>query len=424
MKAQSAAISRYEAATARYEADASDEHSGILLTYKPIFGPDRQVAAYQVILDHNGCGDARLIDDLASTLVLDTYADIYQNGHLETVPHFLPVPFQWLTDSRILSLPKAQYILEFDASGRLPEKLPEHLHALAHRGYQLALSDYDPARESWTPVLDIVDFVRLDLRHLGLAQLTDMAGELFFHHVQLLVEGVHNLSEYHACTTLGITRFQGHFLNRVATGERKRLPSNVLVPIELLAELNNPDTTPEMLGGILVKDARLSFRILKIINSAAVGLQRHVDSLADAIALLGTNELERWASLLLMQDDPNTPDELTRSALIRGHMCEDIAKMSGQDGTAQFFTVGLLSQLDALTGIPMTELMQQVPLSAKVKQALLDRTGMPGQILTEVEAFLDGHFDRLRGLVDPYLYTVSYQRSVAWARQMQQVLAE
>lgn len=395
---------------------------GILLSYQSIYAANKTVAAYDIRLDENDRDCATLLSSLASHVVLSTYADIYQNGHIENVPHFLHVNAEMLQEPLLLSLPKTQYILELTPSEKLPDNWPEQVHRLSQRGYRLALCGYHPHHGATAALLDIVDIVRLDMRTLGMAGVIEAARSLYFHKVKLLVEGIDDIEQFHACADFGISYFQGKFLNKLSPNPSKKVPGNKLLLLELLSELHNPNTTAVLLEQIVIKDASLSYRLLKIINSAAIGLGHKIDCLSDAITLLGTDGLLRWVNLLLVHGEEGTPEELIRNSLIRARMCEDLASLSDQTRLTRFFITGLLSQLDVLMDIPMADLMTEVPLGSEIKQALLHRKGINGQILAEVENYLDGHFDRLNWLVDPPLYEIVYRHSVAWAFQTQQAL--
>lgn len=403
------------------EITATGDRLGFLLSYRPVYARSKSVAAYDILLDGHG-SDALAIAQLAGQVVLGAYADVYQHGRMETVPNFLPVTPAMLSAAPTVSLPKNQYILEIGADDGAAGNLLDQARVLSQEGYRLALAGYRPDDEGLAPLLDVVQVVRLDLRGLGMAAVADAARRLRFQSVELLVDGIDDLDRFYACAELGVTYFQGDFLNRPAPVRGKKIASNKQVLLALLAELRKPDTTPAELEEIAIKDPGLAYRILKIINSAALGLSRRVDSLSAAIGLLGTDELGRWANLLLVHGEAGKPDELVRNMLVRGRMSEILATLSGFDERTSCFIVGLLSRLDVMMDIPMNELLQQVPLSADVKQALLHRGGEMGRILTEVENYERGRFDRLTWMVDASLYEIAYRHSVNWARQSQQAL--
>ena len=404
------------------EVMATEERLGILLAFQPVYTRNKTVAAYEALLNQeNGdCGAA--LPELTSSIVLGTYADTFQNGRIETVPTLLRVSPATLLSPDITSLPQSQYILEVAVPRNPSPELVAQLRALAASGYRLALAGYVPERSDLEPLLDVFQVVRLNLPQLGLSGIAEAARRLYFHKMKLLVDGVDAIDQFYACADLGTTWFQGDFLVKTTPVKDKKIANNKVLLLELLSELHRPDTTPMALEQIAIKDAAFSFRILKVINSAAVGLNREVSSLSKAISLLGTNELGRWANMLLVHGEPGKPEELMRNMLVRGRMCEILAELSGREDAMTAFIVGQLSRLDVLMDIVMRDLMRQVPLSFEVKQALLHRNGPLGELLTEVEHYESGRFDRLAWFVEPNLYEVAYRHSVIWARRAQQAL--
>lgn len=404
------------------EVMATEGRLGILLAFQPVYTRNKTVAAYEVLLNQDGADCSAALPELTSSIVLGTYADTFQNGRIETVPTLLRVSPATLLSPEITLLPPNQYILEIAVPEQASAELVAQLRALAGRGYKLALAGYRPGRTGLESLLDVFGVVRLDLPQLGMAGLPEAARHLYFHKKQLLVGGVDAIDQFYACADLGITWFQGDFLVKSTPVADKKISTNKVLLLELLSELHRPDTSPQELEQIAIKDAAFSFRILKVINSAAVGLNREISSLSKAISLLGTNELSRWANMLLVHGEPGKPEELMRNMLVRGRMCEILAELSAREDSMTAFIVGLLSRLDVLMDIAMRDLMRQVPLSFEVKQALLHRKGPLGELLIEVEHYESGRFDHLAWFVEPNLYEVAYRHSVIWARRAQQAL--
>nr|WP_284500128.1 HDOD domain-containing protein [Microbulbifer sp. GX H0434] len=319
-------------------------------------------------------------------------------------------------------LPKQQYILEVPEGMLLTSERVERLRDLAHRGYRLALAGYDPDDSELDALLEVVHIVKLDARRLDRDGLRRAAEKLRHFGVDLLADNLDNGRQFRDCMELGFTFYQGDFLSEPSPVRGKKITGNKLLLLQLLSELHNPDVSPMRLEEIALKDADLTFRILKVVNSVAVGLRREVDTLSHAIGLLGMEEVKRWANLFLVSNERDKPEALTRNMLVRGRMCEVLAEISGRDSAINHFIVGLLSQLDALMDISMPELMEQVPLSREVKEALLDRSGSLGEVLSEAELYEKGRFSDLTLLADKRYYEVAYRHSTAWARQVQEAM--
>jgi EAL and modified HD-GYP domain-containing signal transduction protein len=83
----------------------------------------------------------------------------------------------------------------------------------------------------------------------------------------------------------------------------------------------------------------------------------------------------------------------------------------------QFFTVGLLSLLDALIDRPMSVVLEELPLVDEVKDALMLRTGLLGTSLNCVEAYERCDWERTScANLDKKKIREAYLTSVAWSR--------
>jgi len=126
----------------------------------------------------------------------------------------------------------------------------------------------------------------------------------------------------------------------------------------------------------LRNDVRLTYQLLRHANSPLLGVTREVESVEQAVMLLGRDALYRWLSMLLLNgaDRRVTSRALQEIALCRARLLELLAPAVGGAPSA-LFTTGLLSMLDAMLGIPMIEALHPLNLAAPARQALLEHTG-------------------------------------------------
>lgn len=398
-----------------------EEKLEVLLACRPVYTRNNEVAALQLLVQGENGQGASLADlEHSGPVILGTYTSLFQKGRIQSVPSFLRVTEEILLAPQLPALPRKQYILEIPGELLLTSDLVERLRGLARRGYRLALADYDPDDDELDVLLDIMHIVKVNTRTLDAAAVERAAERLRRHGVEKLADHLDDREAFRRCLELGFDYYQGDFLSTPEPVKGKKIAGNKLLLLQLLSELHNPDASPARLEAIAIKDAQLTWRILKTVNSAAVGLRREVSTISHAIAMLGLDEIRRWANLFLVEGVPDKPEALARDMLVRGRMCETLSELCDRASPVDHFIVGLLSQLDTLLDISMHDLMEQVPLSRPVKAALLTREGGLGEILTEVEAYLAGRFDDLRLLNERAYYEVTYRHSVAWARQVQQ----
>ncbi|MEF8702641.1 MAG: HDOD domain-containing protein [Candidatus Accumulibacter sp. UW26] len=153
------------------------------------------------------------------------------------------------------------------------------------------------------------------------------------------------------------------------------------------------DRSDAQIGAELRADLTLSYRLLRFVNSPALGLTRSVESVEQSVMILGRRELYRWLSVLLLSSGLHrkTSRALQEVAMARARLLELLASASpDQDPPAALFTVGLLSMLDTLLQVPLADALQPINLSTPAQQALLSGSGPWGHYL-ELAITLERH---------------------------------
>jgi len=207
---------------------------------------------------------------------------------------------------------------------------------------------------------------------------------------------------------------------------RRDLPIEHVLTFRLLKMVRDPKTNDSELEDVLRRDVALSYKLLRMVNSAAIG-GRDIWSIGHALRLLGRDQVARWLGLLLVTD--GTRDgvraELMSIALVRARMCELLADASGVPrARGPLFLVGMLSVLDQLLETPMETLADSMELASDVRLALLSRQEFYGEVLGLVEAYEQGwwdHVDQFAAIVGVSVVALGplYLESLAWASEHQ-----
>jgi len=133
----------------------------------------------------------------------------------------------------------------------------------------------------------------------------------------------------------------------------------------------------------------MSVRVLRYINSAQFGFGKEVDSIQQAIMMLGRTTIRNLANLVSMSQIEDKPHELLIISMIRAKMSENIAHLLKIDKEV-CFTTGLFSIIDTLMNQDMEILIEGLPLTENIRTALIRREGEPGKILNCVLAYESG----------------------------------
>ncbi len=128
-------------------------------------------------------------------------------------------------------------------------------------------------------------------------------------------------------------------------------------------------------------------QLLRLANSSAFGLSRHVSSLRDAIAAIGTRQITRWTQLLLYADGRGLPwrsDPLVQLVGTRARFMELAARVlrpSDEAFADAAFMTGIFSLVHVVVDMPPAEILAQLNLSEEIRAAIGSGRGALGALL-------------------------------------------
>ena len=381
-----------------------------------IFDRQMEVFGYE-LLYRDGTGNSANImdeDEASARVMVNTFLELGIDHIAGNARAFVNLTGNFFLRQHYEVLPSKNVVLEVLESIEPTPAVLEALNQARQDGYQIALDDFI-VRESHRALLDHADYVKVDVLALTNAELKDQVAMLQEYPVRLLAEKVEDQGMYEQCLALGFEYFQGYFFCEPQILEGVSLSSNRMAVVLLLAKLQDPLLELHDLEDLVKNDVALSVKLLRYVNSASVGLPRSVDSISQAIGLVGTERMRQWASLLVLAQTGDKPSELMRVALIRAHMCESLCPRYGVS-PGSGFTVGLFSILDAYFDCAMKQLLADLPLAPEILDALLKREGILGTILEGMLAYERGELDQhVIQAVEPEIVTSVYWKSVEWA---------
>lgn len=248
---------------------------------------------------------------------------------------------------------------------------------LKEKGFRLAMDS--AFFFAGSPVIDTADIVLVDYPSTGTAPQSELMRKLK-RRAKLLAEGIDTWEDCRAARKMGYDLFQGSFFLRSGPGRaQKEIQSLDASLISILNELDNPEPSFKKISSLIEHDLALSYRLLRLVNSAYMAPKYKITSISHALSYLGTRELHQWISMLLMGGIKSKENsELVKMSLIRGKLTALIAQeleITGS-GSEPFFT-GLFSLIDVLCNTDMQRLLSELPLSDNVKSAL---SGAPNEL--------------------------------------------
>ena len=275
-------------------------------------------------------------------------------------------------------------------------------------------------------LLRLAEIAKVDISTTDHARLRDLSTWLRGFHVRLLAMHVQHRQERDLCLKLGFELFEGYRFSSPETLTRRDLPIQHVLTFRLLKLVRDPRTRDADIEDLLRRDVALSYKLLRMVNSAAFG-GREIWSIGHALRLLGRDQVARWLGLLLVTDGvrQGVHAELMTVSLVRARMCELLAAESGiPRARGPLFLVGMISVLDQMLETPMDLLTESMDLAPDIRAALLHRHDFYGEVLSLVEAYEHGWWDQLESLaavvgVSPEALPPLYLDALAWTAEYQ-----
>lgn len=398
-------------------AAAAQRPPSALVTRQPIFDASLEVAAYALLHGpYEGPAEDRGNSVLATAqLLAGAILDIGFRRLAGDLPAFIRFPVQLLVEPPQLPLAPDRIVIEIGGSPACDGYVIEGMMRMRAEGYRIALDGLDPRRDG-VEMLDYADIVKVDIRQYTPAQLALVVRELRRGRVQLVAVNVATGEELTRCRELGFDLYQGSFLERPETFAGRRAPSSRLAALELVHSLQDCSISAVQVETSIARDAGLSYRLLRCINSSYYRTPRAVGSLLQAILLLGYDEVRRICSVILLSSLDDRPPYLAIQALTRARMCENLCVKAGQAARGGYFMTGLLSLLDVILGAPLDECLRELPLADPVREALQEQGGTMGAALRCVIAHERGDWEQARfeGIPQQQI-SAAYAQAVEWA---------
>jgi c-di-GMP-related signal transduction protein len=366
----------------------------VLIGRQPILDQRQELFGYELLFRANGVHREGQADcpPLAATagVVCAAFAELGIGNALGPHKAFINADERFILDDALELLPAANVVLELDFTDVPDEALLARCRGLRERGYTLALSRYRGLDARAGALLPLVGIVKIDVLAAG-DELPQLAGALTRLPLRLLAEKVETREQMEHCAALGFHYFQGYYFARPTVISGRQLSSSQLGIIRLINLVSREAELPE-LEDAFKREPGLTVNLLRLVNSVGLGVGRRVDSLRQAVTVLGRKHLLRWLQLLLMASPEfaGAPERnpLLQLAALRGRLMELLASRGSNGNRAQgdqAFLCGIMSLMPAALGLPMNEILEQIAVAREVHEALAEHAGTVGQLLALIE---------------------------------------
>jgi EAL and modified HD-GYP domain-containing signal transduction protein len=294
---------------------------------------------------------------------------------------------------------------------------------LKDNGYELALDDFVYSKK-FEELLHLSDIIKVDFRLTPLEKIEEMIPSLQKYNCKLLAEKIETYEEFEKAMALKFNYFQGYFFSKPEVLKNKDLSASQMTMFRLITQINAAEFDISALGDLVSHDVSISYKLLNYLNSAYFSRLQPISSITQAIGYLGEKGFRLFVSLIATSMlAENKPDALVKMAVIRARFLQLIGQELNKDSN-EMFLLGLFSLIDAMLDRNMKEILKQLSISEKIKEALIDRKGELYVFIRLIETYETGNWTAFRyaqkksGMGDIKILDF-YVQAIAWADSLE-----
>jgi EAL and modified HD-GYP domain-containing signal transduction protein len=358
---------------------------------QPILDRNQALFGYELLFRNAPVGPAHIDSELGATAAVMAHAS--QLGMEKVIGDalgFVNVGADAIMSDIFGFLPREKVVLEVAESMQPTPAVLARMADLAGHGFRFALNDVSGETAHVQAMLPMAEYVKMSVQGTPLDTLVRLAPRFLQDGKKLVAGKVETREEFKHCLELGFDLFQGYYFAKPVIMSGKKLSPSQLAVMELMTLVTSDADNLEIERAIK-RDVSLALNLLRLVNTPAVGARQRIDSLSQAVTILGRRQLQRWLQIMLYAEPSKRGHSMTPLLMLattRGRLLELLAhklRPHHRHDADVAFTVGIMSLMDTLFGIPMTEILNQIPVSDEVADALLERGGFFGDLLRLAE---------------------------------------
>lgn len=345
----------------------------IYIARQPIFNRNLEVYGYELLYRQSSENVFTGIDDDQATaeLICNSFLVFGIDDLTDGSKAFINFSKQLIKTNVPLLLPKENVVIEILEREETTSETIDDCNRMRSLGYVLALDDFI-FEKKFLSLIDVVDIVKVEFPSVEY----DIQRSLIKKYkkkVKFLAEKIETREEFQIALDMGYDLFQGYFFRKPFVIKTKEISTLSMNYFSIMEELKTLEPSYKKIAGIIEKDLGLTYKLLKLVNSAFYGTKNKITSVQQALSYLGINTIYQWVALMMLKDIRNVENaELIKLSFIRGKLMDLLAlELKQEISNADWFFTGMFSFIDILLNRDMEIILKKMPFTDNVKFALL-----------------------------------------------------
>ncbi|MGZ3254994.1 MAG: EAL and HDOD domain-containing protein [Burkholderiaceae bacterium] len=361
------------------------------VTRLPVLDRNQNLVAYELLIRNAPIDSQQTRSDLSETaLVLAHFAELGIDKIIGDARGFIKVDTALLSGDDLQSLPHDKITWEITPDTKATPEIIARVIELHGLGFRFSLNAIAADDEAVQKFLPYIETVRFDLDGMSAQSLPKAIAQFNLQDKKILVDKVETTEQFKFCFDQGVSCFQGHFFAQSNAVTGKKLSPSQMAVMRLMGLITTDADSAAIEEG-LKRDVALGLNLLRLVNTPSIGSHR-IDSLKQALMVLGRNQLQRWLQIMLYAEPSRNGQSLKPLLILatfRGKLLELMAhkhKAGNSSVGDTAFMVGIMSLMDTLFRLPMEDVLKETAVVDEVSDALLHRKGYYGELLKFVES--------------------------------------
>lgn len=322
------------------------------------------------------------------------------------------------------NLPKDKFVIEIALSVQCAAEDIKLYTRLRSFGYALAFTGLRQTN-ALPPLMKIATYAKFAPGSMDATARERLIA--LYPHILFIATDVNTHEACDLARRQGFKLLQGFFFDKPAVVKKSKEIDPLKLNYLRLLKLSSTDGYVDFqeISEVIAADVALSYKLLRLLNSAAVGLRYRISSIAMAVAYLGEENLKKWIALLAIRGiASDKPSELLRMSLVRAQFGELLAPhCTKKRDVKHVFMVGMFSLLHIALDKSKQELLDEIPVAEEIRDSLLTKTGIYSDMVAFFSNYEYGNWEEINRFAEEnglssQRINESYIAAVKWYNEL------
>ncbi len=369
----------------------------IYVARQPIFDKNQKVVSYEMLFRANKQNYYNAVDGNEATcdVISNTFLSIGIEKLTGGKKAFINFTEELLLNEIPAMLPKEYLVIEILETVEPTKEIINVCKKLKRLGYTIALDDF-VFEPKFQTLIQVADIIKVDFLETEGADRKKIVDKLSDFNIKFLAEKVETIDDFNDAVNYGYSFFQGYFFSKPEIISEQDIPINNYSSVKILQMIYNDTFSLEVMEDIIKRDVSISYKLLRMINSSYYGFRSKINSIKQAMVILGMDEMKKWISLVMIKKTCSEKySELLMRGIVRARLGELIASSIKVDNLlSDIFLMELLSNLNIVLNKPMTEILKELAINEEIKNALNGKNNNLGILHELLRSYQDGDWHK------------------------------